>query len=116
MVARRRQERAHPSGTSEASAEAIAKAESANEKRFESVNEFRAQLTDQTATFMPREVYAAAHEQLVARVAALEKTAQFGEGRQKGVGITTSVLVTVITIALAFLTVVVVVANYISSG
>lgn len=36
--------------------EAIAKAEMANEKRFEAVNEFRANLADQTASFMPREV------------------------------------------------------------
>ena len=40
----------------EAAARAIEKAESANEKRFESVNEFRAQLTEQTASFLPREV------------------------------------------------------------
>lgn len=34
--------------------EAVAKAEVAAERRFESVNEFRGQLTDQAATFMPR--------------------------------------------------------------
>lgn len=33
---------------------ATTKAENAAERRFESVNEFRAQLTDQAATFMPR--------------------------------------------------------------
>jgi len=33
---------------------AVAKAESAAERRFESVNEFRATLTDQARTFMPR--------------------------------------------------------------
>lgn len=33
---------------------AVAKAEVAAEKRFDSVNEFRAQLADQAATFMPR--------------------------------------------------------------
>jgi hypothetical protein len=37
-----------------ASEKAIFKAETANEKRFESVNEFRQTLTDQTASFMPR--------------------------------------------------------------
>lgn len=36
--------------------EAIAKAETATEKRFESVNEFRAQLSDTIANFLPREV------------------------------------------------------------
>jgi hypothetical protein len=34
--------------------EATSKAEVATEKRFESVNEFRAQLADQARTFMPR--------------------------------------------------------------
>lgn len=33
---------------------ALTKAEHANEKRFEGVNEFRKALTDQTATFIPR--------------------------------------------------------------
>lgn len=41
----------------EAQMEAIAKAEGAAEKRFESVNEFRANLADQTASFIPREVH-----------------------------------------------------------
>lgn len=36
--------------------EAIAKAEAATEKRFESVNEFRAQLNDVISQFVPREV------------------------------------------------------------
>ncbi len=36
------------------SKEAINKAEVATEKRFDSVNEFRQTLSDQTATFMPR--------------------------------------------------------------
>jgi hypothetical protein len=38
----------------QASDRAITKAETATEKRFEGVNEFRAQLTEQAATFMPR--------------------------------------------------------------
>jgi len=37
-----------------ASEKAIEKAERANEKRFESVNEFRATLTDQAARFITR--------------------------------------------------------------
>jgi len=35
---------------------AVSKAEAATEKRFDSVNEFRAQLADQAGQFMPREV------------------------------------------------------------
>ncbi len=37
-----------------AAEKAVIKAETAAERRFESVNEFRGQLTDQAATFMPR--------------------------------------------------------------
>jgi hypothetical protein len=40
-----------------ASEKAILKAEAAAERRFESVNEFRGQLTDQTRTFLPRETF-----------------------------------------------------------
>src|ERR1700730_4191818 len=38
-----------------ASEKAVGKAEMATEKRFDSVNEFRAQLKDQASTLMPRE-------------------------------------------------------------
>jgi hypothetical protein len=37
-----------------AAKEAVLKAETAAERRFEAVNEFRGQLADQAATFMPR--------------------------------------------------------------
>jgi hypothetical protein len=37
-----------------AAKEAVDKANTANEKRFEATNEFRAQLSDQSATFLPR--------------------------------------------------------------
>jgi hypothetical protein len=42
--------------TQAAADKAVAKAEAAAERRFESVNEFRGQLSDQAASFMPREV------------------------------------------------------------
>ncbi len=44
---------------------AIAKAESATEKRFEGVNEFRAQLSDQAARFITRDELAAMESKLV---------------------------------------------------
>lgn len=47
---------------------ASAKADAAYEKRFEGQNEFRAQLSDQAATFMPRKEYDAAHAALVDKV------------------------------------------------
>jgi hypothetical protein len=43
---------------------AVGKAEIASEKRFESVNEFRAQLTDQAATFLSRAEYEGNHKAL----------------------------------------------------
>lgn len=52
-----------------ASAEkAVDRATTANERRFEGVNEFRKALADQTATFLPRPEYDAAHAALIARV------------------------------------------------
>jgi hypothetical protein len=49
---------------------AVVKAETASEKRFEGVNEFRKALSDQTATFIPRSEYDAAHAALSDRVSA----------------------------------------------
>lgn len=52
----------------EASDRAISKAEAAAEKRFESVNEFRAQLNDQQRTFLTRTEYGGRHEALSEKV------------------------------------------------
>lgn len=41
----------------QAAEKAVTKAEAASEKRFEGVNEFRKQLNDQAATFLPRSEY-----------------------------------------------------------
>lgn len=54
-----------------AAKEAVLKAEVASEKRFESVNEFRQQLSDQTNTFIPRPEYTAQHKALEDKVALL---------------------------------------------
>lgn len=55
-----------------ASEAAIAKAEQAAEKRFEAVNAFRAQLADQVATFLPREVAEAQLKQVADRLSIVE--------------------------------------------
>lgn len=47
-----------------AAKEAVDKAEKSSEKRFDSVNEFRAQLKDQQNTFLPRTEYFANHKAL----------------------------------------------------
>jgi hypothetical protein len=70
---------------------AVAKAELAAEKRFEAVNEFRAQLGDQASTFMPRgEANAETSnlrekiEALTARIDALATRFERGEGQRSG--------------------------------
>jgi hypothetical protein len=52
----------------EAAEKAIEKAEAATEKRFDSVNEFRAQLADQTASFATRESQEALMKSLTALI------------------------------------------------
>jgi hypothetical protein len=49
---------------------AVTKAESATEKRFEGVNEFRQALADQSATLIPRAEFDAAHKALTTQVTA----------------------------------------------
>lgn len=53
-----------------ASEKALEKATSATEKRFDSVNEFRAVLSDQTSTLLPRSEYDARHQALTDRTEA----------------------------------------------
>ena len=48
----------------EGAEKAVGKAETANERRLDSVNEFRQQLGDQTASFITRNEYSAAHQSL----------------------------------------------------
>jgi hypothetical protein len=71
--------------------EAVAKADLANEKRFESVNEFRAQLADQAARLLPRaeaEVEHRALRELIERnaamIAALSLRIERSEGQRGG--------------------------------
>jgi len=56
-----------------AAEKAVAKAEIAAEKRFDAVNEFRGQLTDQAATFMPRLESEHRHSQAAEKIADLEQ-------------------------------------------
>jgi hypothetical protein len=51
-----------------AAEKAVAKAEIASEKRFESVNEFRKTLSDQTQTFITRAEYASQHASVIEKV------------------------------------------------
>lgn len=71
-----------------ASEKAVVKAEMAAEKRFESVNEFRGQLADQAATFMPRNEAEQRFNQLAGAVVEL-KEATAGT-RMRAVGVSAS--------------------------
>lgn len=67
------QVRAETHAALEAADKAIAKAETATEKRFDGVNEFRGQLADQARTFIPRAESISRHERTAEQVEALVK-------------------------------------------
>lgn len=99
---------------------AISKAELATEHRFEAVNEFRAVLSDQQRDLVTRQVLNSVAEKLEAAIArnredlaVLEKRLTLREGQTIGSRITGGVLVTVITVSIAFLGMLIVLANYI---
>lgn len=79
-----------------ASEKAVTKAEMATEKRFDSVNEFRAQLKDQAALLIPREEANAKFTSLEEKIEDLKKT-----GVQKS-QFDLRTLLTVISIIMAF--------------
>lgn len=70
--------------------EAVKTANAANDKRFEGVNEFRAQLSDQVNTFLPRKEYDARHETLENRVTELTDRLNRSDGQDKGSDLTRS--------------------------
>lgn len=70
----------------QAAKEAVEKAEKANEKRFESVNEFRSALSDQSAGFLPRNEYNARHETLEQAIQEMKGRMDKNEGRSTGLG------------------------------
>ena len=84
-----------------ASDKAILKAESASDRRFDGVNEFRKALSDNSATYMPRSEYAVQHQSLVEKidttVAAVAKMQSAAEGRIKGVSTVGFIVMAVIT-------------------
>lgn len=92
-----------------AAKEAVIKAESASEKRFESVNEFRKTLSDQTNTFLPRPEYDANHKALEDKIQALTDRINLSTGKSSGVSASWSILLgglggiaTIVGLILAF--------------
>jgi len=64
-----------------ASDKALSKAEHASEKRFESVNEFRGQLSDQINRFLTKSEYEAHHIDLERRTLAIERFVSENRGQ-----------------------------------
>lgn len=69
-----------------AAEKAVSKAESASERRFEAVNEFRQTLSDQAATFMVRAEFEAFRESYAERLTGLMARIDKAEGRSSGAG------------------------------
>lgn len=91
----------------QATKEAIQKAETATEKRFESVNEFRSQLGDQARTFMPRLEAEQRLDQLVQEQLRIKAKMERQEGKEGGIsglaaGIATGISVLVAVGSLAY--------------
>ena len=75
-----------------AAEKAVTKAESAAEKRFEATNEFRGQLADQAATFMPRTEADAAQQRLQDQVNELKDRLNRSDGSDAGIRLSAGVL------------------------
>jgi len=78
---------------------AVGKAEVASEKRFDSVNEFRAALADQTARLMPRTESEARLSAMAEKLDSLVD--RFNRSEGKGTGIATSWAIAVAVIGMA---------------
>jgi predicted transcriptional regulator len=63
---------------------AVSKAETATEKRFESVNEFRQTLSDQTRSFISRVEFEAVRDNTAARITDLASRLDKTEGKTVG--------------------------------
>lgn len=83
-----------------AAEKAVAKAETATEKRFESVNEFRQTLSDQTQTFISRVEFEALRDTYVARISDLSSRLDKTEGAKTGLSNGWAILVAAATLAL----------------
>jgi hypothetical protein len=90
---------------------ATVKAEAAIEKRFDAVNEFRAQLADQTSTFMPRAEIEARIQQNAERYNDLANRVTRTEGRTAGGAAAYGYLTAGITAVIAIITIILILIN-----
>lgn len=89
----------------DASEKAILKAEVATERRFESVNEFRAQLASQTASFMPREVAEARLAEIATKVEETTRRLDTTQGKSAGISATVGLMIAVSSVGIAIVVV-----------
>jgi len=82
----------------ESAKEAVAKAETATEKRFEGVNEFRAQLADQARELMPRKETEGLFAGIAERVLVLEKKSDLQAGSSAGQAATIAIIISMVVI------------------
>jgi hypothetical protein len=94
-----------------AAKEAVLKAEGASEKRFESVNEFRATLSDQTNTLMPRQEYTVQHRALEEKLTELTNRINMSEGQKQGSDVTIGKIYAAVGVVGAVLGIIVLLAN-----
>jgi len=94
-----------------AAKEAVLKAETASEKRFESVNEFRGQLADQTATLIPRAEADTRFNALAEKISDLTDRVNKTDGAKTGSDLTWGKIVTLVSVVGAILAIVVLLAN-----
>jgi hypothetical protein len=78
--------------------EAVAKAESANERRFESVNEFRAQLNDMIASLISKDVAEARFKALETMVRDVNDRLNRMKGREDGISVVGAIVLAVATL------------------
>lgn len=99
-----------------AAKEAVIKAETASEKRFESVNEFRGQLADQTATLMPRAEVNTKFDAFNDKLTGLTDRINTSQGVKQGSELTIGKIYGAIAAFAAIITIVVIIANALTSN
>lgn len=85
---------------------AVLKAESASEKRFDSVNEFRNTLADQQRTLMPRAEAEIVFKTLSSRIEEISNFQKITIGEKRGIGDFAAWIVTFISVGVSILLVI----------
>lgn len=86
-----------------ASEKAVSKAETATEKRFDSVNEFRGQLKDQAATLLQRNEADVKFNSIAKDMEDMKKAIAMTQGRSSGFNVSWGIAVSVALLAIALI-------------